>query len=118
MDVNIFLLKILMVERPDLFEVIYEMAKELKSDLNILFGRNADFRSPEDRFMAKFSVDDDLVSFMKAMKEANCYLKENHNGYLTPYDDFLKKKRGQYTLANQMVDIIDEIRFAEKRKKI
>lgn len=114
--INKDVLVVLREERKDLFDGVYRAARELKSDLRILFGSHSECRNPEDRYLAVFSIDDDLHDFMTAMKLANCYLKENHGCYLTPYNENLKRKRGQYTLATGIIAVMDEVSFAERRK--
>lgn len=106
---------VLRSERADLSSNLYNAAKELRKDLQIIFNRYAAYCDPEVQYVAMVSIQDDLDTFMKAMKRANVYLKENHSSYLTPYDDYLGTRGGQYALAKEVIAVMDEISFAERR---
>lgn len=108
------LVEILRNERKDLADAAYSAAKELRKDLRIVFDRYAAYGNPEDQYVALVSIPDDLDAFMKAMKRVNGYLKENYDAYLTPYDDYLKTRGGQYALASQFIEVMDQVSFSSR----
>jgi len=97
----------------ELFKKIYDAAKELRKDLECMYNACA---NPEDKFVATFSIQDDLLAFMHAMKAANRITKEEHGSYLTKYDDYLRTKGGQYALAKEMLSVMDSASFAVKKE--
>lgn len=110
--------RILREKHYEVFQKVYNAAKELREDLIVLHNLYAD---PEKKYIATFSVQDDLEAFMKAMKEANRLAKETAGNYLSKYDDYLRTRGGQYALSKEILEAMDSVSFAaykaETRKK-
>ena len=96
----------------DVFQKVYKAARELREDLTVLHNLYAD---PEKKYVATFSVQDDLETFMKVMKEANRLAKETAGDYFTKYDDYLRTKGGQYILSKEMLAVMDHVSFAARK---
>jgi len=108
------MVEILREEQYGLFTGIYDAARELRADLECM---HSTCTNPEDKYVATFSIQDDLATFMRAMKTANRVMNETQGSYLTKYDDYLKTKGGQYALAKGMLSVMDSISFESKKKE-
>ena len=110
--------KILRETHYDVFQNVYNAAKSLREDLILLHDF---YRDPEKKYIATFSVHDDMETFMKAMKEANRLAKQTAGNYISKYDDYLRTRGGQYALSKEIMEVMDSISFAaykaETRKK-